>query len=92
MFNHQIKQLLNAFPADHIIEETNKPFWSGLKRVPSPLSLNLLDPIHLEFIQAAANIYANIFKLPIEKNKEHVAKLASKIKLVEFVPKNNVKI
>lgn len=37
VFNHQIKQLLTAFPADHIIEDTKKPFWSGLKRVPNAL-------------------------------------------------------
>ena len=46
VFNHQIKYLLGAFPVDHIIEETKKPFWSGLKRAPTPLELNLKDPIH----------------------------------------------
>ena len=37
VFNYQIKQLLTAFPADHVIEETGKLFWSGLKRVPTAL-------------------------------------------------------
>lgn len=37
VFNHQIKQLLNAFPHDHIVEDTGKPFWSGLKRAPVAL-------------------------------------------------------
>ena len=37
VFNYQIKQLLTAFPPDHIVEDTGKPFWSGLKRVPTAL-------------------------------------------------------
>jgi ubiquitin-activating enzyme E1 len=65
VFNHQIKHLLRAFPADSISNESNKPFWSGLKRVPTPLQLNLSDAIHAEFIQAGANIYATLFGLPV---------------------------
>jgi len=63
IFNHQIKQLLSAFPPDHIIEETKKLFWSGLKRVPTPLELDFLDKIHVELIQAGANIFASLFGL-----------------------------
>jgi ubiquitin-activating enzyme E1 len=65
VFNHQIKLLTNAFSEDYIIEETQKPFWSGLKRFPTPLELNLKDPVHLDLIQGAANIYAAIFGLPM---------------------------
>lgn len=36
-FHNQIAQLLNAFPVDHIVEETKKLFWSGLKRAPQIL-------------------------------------------------------
>lgn len=88
VFNHQIKQLLNAFPADHIVEETKKPFWSGLKRVPTALELDLNDPIHAEFIQAAANIYAAIFNIPLERNKENAIALARKVTPPPFVPRN----
>jgi ubiquitin-activating enzyme E1 len=88
VFNHQIKQLLNAFPADHVVEETKKLFWSGLKRVPNALELNLKDPIHAEFIQAAANIYAAIFNIPLEKNQAKAIEIASKITPPPFVPKN----
>lgn len=87
VFNHQILQLLNAFPADHIIEESGKPFWSGLKRAPTALTLNLNDPIHVELIQAAANIFATIFKIPMELNKVAFVKYAQNVKPVEFVPK-----
>lgn len=64
-FNHQIKQLLSAFPPDYVSDQTKKPFWSGLKRVPTALQLDLHDPIHSELIQAGANIYAAIFNIPL---------------------------
>lgn len=70
VFNYQIRQLLNAFPHDHIVEESKKPFWSGLKRAPSPIELDLKDPVSLELVQAAANIYACMFNIPLEKDKK----------------------
>ena len=92
VFNHQIKQLLSAFPEDHIVEDTGKPFWSGLKRAPTALELNLNDPIHVELIQGAANIYACMFNLPLVRNPQHVVDIAKKIPLKPFVPKAGVKI
>ena len=92
VFNHQIKQLLAAFPADHIIEDTGKPFWSGLKRVPTALELDLKDKIHVELIQSAANIYATMFNIPMETNADKVVEIAKKIPLQPFVPKAGVKI
>lgn len=80
--------MLNAFPADHIVEETKKLFWSGLKRVPTPLELDLNDPIHAELIQAGANIYATMFNIPMEKDKARVAEAAKKVAPIPFVSRN----
>lgn len=60
--------------------------------MPTPLELDLKDKIHVEFIQAGANIFASFFGLPKEKDQNKVIEIARKIKLVEFVPKSNVKI
>jgi ubiquitin-activating enzyme E1 len=78
---------LNAFPADHIIEDTGKYFWSGLKRAPQILTFSVDDPIHLELVQSGANIFANMFHIQGEKDKSVVAKLASKSNFKAFVPK-----
>lgn len=86
-FNNQIAQLLNAFPADHIIEDTGKPFWSGLKRAPQILEFSVDDPLHLELVQAGANIFATMINIPHEKDKLTVAKIASKANRKPFVPK-----
>lgn len=92
VFNYQIKQLLICLPPDHISEETKKPFWSGLKRMPEPLEFNFTDSTHMELIQAGANIYATMFGLPLVTNQKIVTEVAKKIKLSPFIPKNNVKI
>ena len=87
VFHNQIAQLLHAFPEDHIIEETGKPFWSGLKRSPSIIHLDLDDALHLEVVQAAANVFAVIFGIPMESNKYVVRKIAQSVEPVKFVPK-----
>lgn len=63
IFHNQIAQLLIAFPENYVNAETGKPFWGGLKRTPKVIPLNLDDPLHLELIQATANIYAVVFNL-----------------------------
>ena len=63
-----------------------------MKRVPSALEFDAKDPIHLELIQSAANIYATLFGLNMEKDSQKVAEIASKVHFTPFVPKGNVKI
>ena len=87
-FNNQIAQLLHAFPADHIIEDTGKHFWSGLKRAPQILELSVDDPVHLELVQSGANIFATMLNIPLEQDKLAVAKLALKANRKPFIPKN----
>lgn len=65
VFHNQIAQLLHAFPHDHIIEDTGKPFWSGLKRAPEVIQLDLNDPLQVELIQATSNILAFAFNIQL---------------------------
>lgn len=65
VFHNQIAQLLHIFPEDHILEETNKPFWSGLKRAPKVITLDLNDPIQIQLIQATSNILAVVFGIQL---------------------------
>jgi ubiquitin-activating enzyme E1 len=87
VFHNQIAQLLHAFPEDHVIEDTGKPFWGGLKRVPSVIPLDLNDDLQVEVIQAAANIFAVIFNIPLEENKNVVMDLAKNVSPIKFTPK-----
>jgi ubiquitin-activating enzyme E1 len=65
VFHNKIAELLNAFPEDYVIEETKKKFWSGLKRAPKVISLDLSDPMQIQLIQATSNILAFVFNIQL---------------------------
>ena len=92
VFEFQIKKLLIYLPPDHISEETKKLFWSGLKRCPSPLEFSLKDRLHVELVQAAANIYAAMFDLPIVRDPLVVIEIARHIPLKSFVPNKSARV
>jgi ubiquitin-activating enzyme E1 len=58
-YGNKIKQLLFNFPAD-LKTSLGQDFWSGPKRLPTALSFNVENPLHLDFIIAAANLYAQV--------------------------------
>lgn len=65
IFYSQIEQLVTGFPEDYIKKEDGKPFWSGTKRFPRQIELNVEDPIHLDIIIGGANILATCIGLPM---------------------------
>jgi len=85
-FHDSIAQLLHTFPLEHRTSE-GALFWSGPKRPPQPLKFDPSDPLHLEFVQAAANLYAANLGIPQERDTETIARLASQVKLTAFAPK-----
>ncbi|KAF8817666.1 ubiquitin-activating enzyme E1 family protein, partial [Cardiosporidium cionae] len=56
-FYNTIEQLLYNFPLDHITS-SGQPFWSGPKRPPMSLEMNVEDEVVLLFLSAAANLFA----------------------------------
>jgi len=96
-FNHRIQQLLHNFPLDHVTS-SGTPFWSGLKRAPSPLSFESEEvaDLALDFVCAAARLQAEIFNISVDHQnpdwREQVRSLAMGVKVSEFQPKNGVKI
>ena len=90
-FTNSIKQLLHIFPKDYV-DKDGHPFWSGPKRAPDVVDIDTSDEIHIHFISACANLIAFNVGIPQNRDKDDIAKIASKIKLPEFIPKSNVKI
>lgn len=96
-YNHRIQQLLHNFPLDHVTT-SGTPFWSGVKRAPTPLSLE--DPevaeLALDFVYAATLLRAEIFNISVDRNdsnlREHIRSLALAVKVPDFKPKNGIKI
>jgi ubiquitin-activating enzyme E1 len=58
-YGNQIQQLLFNFPPD-MTTYTDQDFWSAPKRLPTALAFDVENPLHLDFIFAAANLYAQV--------------------------------
>ncbi|XP_072506874.1 ubiquitin-like modifier-activating enzyme 7 isoform X2 [Notamacropus eugenii] len=61
-FHDSIAHLLQYFPHDKVNTE-GVPFWSGTKRCPQPLEFDVSRDTHVDYILAAANLYAKTHKL-----------------------------
>ena len=90
-FTNSIKQLLYIFPKDYV-DKDGHPFWSGPKRAPDPVELDVNDPLHLHFISACANLVAFNTGVPQNRDKDAIANIASKVELPAFAPRAGVKI
>ncbi|CEH13667.1 ubiquitin activating enzyme [Ceraceosorus bombacis] len=89
-YSNTIRQLLFSLPED-AVTSSGQPFWSGPKRAPKPITFDVKDPIHLEYIVAAANLHAFNYGLKGSTNPQVFAEVLSKVQVPEFVPKSNVK-
>ncbi|KAG8325121.1 E1 ubiquitin-activating protein [Homalodisca vitripennis] len=90
-YSNQIRQLLFNFPPDQLTA-SGQPFWSGPKRCPKPLKFSVEDPLHLDYVFAAANLKAEVYGIPQNRNREAVAQMVQNVDVPEFTPKSGVKI
>jgi ubiquitin-activating enzyme E1 len=58
-YANEIQELLISSPPD-MKTSTGQDFWSGPKRLPTALTFNVENPLHLDFVIAAANLYAEV--------------------------------
>lgn len=86
-FHDSISQLLHTFPLDHVTSE-GTPFWSGPKRPPAPIKFDPNDPLHLDFVIAASNLYAANLGIPQCRDPARIKQLAASVKVAEFKPKD----
>ena len=90
-FTNSIKHLLCIFSNDYV-DKDGHTFWSGPKRAPDPVELDVNDPLHLHFISACVNLIAFNTGVPQNRDKDAIAKIASKVELPVFAPRAGVKI
>ncbi|PSN34011.1 Ubiquitin-like modifier-activating enzyme 1 [Blattella germanica] len=90
-YNDQIRQLLFNFPPDQLTS-SGQPFWSGPKRCPKALIFSSEDPLHLDYILAAANLKAEVYGIPQNRDREAIANMLQNVNVPEFIPKSGVKI
>ncbi|KAI0638099.1 ubiquitin activating enzyme [Trametes polyzona] len=90
-YSNSIRQLLYSLPKD-AVTSTGQPFWSGPKRAPDPLTFDSNNPIHLQYIIAAANLHAYNYGLRGETDPALFKKIADEVIVPEFTPKSGVKV
>lgn len=90
-YANQIKQLLFNFPPNQVTS-SGQPFWSGPKRCPEPLVFDVENPMHLDYVFAAANLRAEVYGIPQVRDRQKVAELVQQVKVPEFKPRSGVKI
>jgi ubiquitin-activating enzyme E1 len=91
-YNHEILQLLFNFPKD-ATTSSGAPFWSGPKRAPTPLTFDINNSDHFDFVVGGANLLANVYGLKEEAaDFAHYKKVLDEVELAPFSPKSGVKI
>ncbi|NXN91286.1 UBA1 enzyme, partial [Rhinopomastus cyanomelas] len=90
-YSNNIRQLLHNFPPG---QKTNSGtlFWSGPKRCPHPLVFDPDNPLHLDYVMAAANLFAQSYGIPGSRDRVGVAQLLREVKVPPFTPRAGVRI
>lgn len=74
------------------MNSTGSPFWSGPKKCPTPLEWSSEEPMHLDFVEAAANLRAEVYGIEQNKDRAAIAAIIAKVNVPKFEPKSGVKI
>ncbi|TPP55713.1 Ubiquitin activating enzyme [Fasciola gigantica] len=91
LYSNSIVQLLFNFPSDHRTA-TGADFWSGTKRCPHPLQFDIKNPMHLDFVMAAANLRAFMFGIPQCRNISKLIPMIEAVNIPVFKPRTGVRI
>ncbi|KAJ3103441.1 hypothetical protein HDU97_010187 [Phlyctochytrium planicorne] len=91
LYSNQILQLLYNFPVD-AVTSTGTPFWSGPKRAPKNLVFDVNDPVHLDFVIAAANLHAFNYGITGRRDADYFKAVLKGVAVPSFTPKSGVKI
>ncbi|KAI5067456.1 hypothetical protein GOP47_0017984 [Adiantum capillus-veneris] len=91
LFSNSIKQLSFNFPKD-MTTTAGAPFWSGTKRAPVPITFNVMEPLHYNFIVAAANLQATVYGLKGCQDRVLFLDVLRNVNVPAFQPKEGIKI
>uniref|UniRef100_A0A8C7XMU7 E1 ubiquitin-activating enzyme n=1 Tax=Oryzias sinensis TaxID=183150 RepID=A0A8C7XMU7_9TELE len=90
-YSNNIRQLLHNFPPDQLTS-SGAPFWSGPKRCPHPLEFSTSNDLHMDYVLAAANLFAQMYGLPGSTDRAGLVKILQEVKVPTFTPRSGVKI
>lgn len=90
-YSNQIRQLLYNFPKEQTTT-SGAPFWSGPKRCPHHIEFSTEEPLHMDYVVAAANLRAAMFGLPKCTDREEIARIVKRVNVPPFQPRSGVRI
>lgn len=85
-YSDNIQQLLHSFPP-HQLTSSGALFWSGSRRCPHPLSFDANNSLHLDYVMAAANLFAQMYGLTGSRDRAAVATVLQSLHIPRFTPK-----
>ncbi|XP_065264857.1 ubiquitin-like modifier-activating enzyme 7 [Emys orbicularis] len=91
LYRHTILNLLHAFPPGH---ETSPgvPFWAGPKRCPQPLEFDCDNSTHMEYIMAAASLFAQTHRLQVPRDRAAARETLRDMAVPPFQPEVGLRI
>ncbi|CAL8381639.1 unnamed protein product [Boreogadus saida] len=89
LFSNELRQLLHCFPADQLTT-SGLPFWSGTKRCPRPLTFDQNKEPHMQYIVAAANLYAHIYGIAGTRDCAAIRETLRDTPVPAFVPSSRL--
>ena len=72
------------------VTSSGSPFWSGPKKCPKALTFDVTDPMHMDFVEAGANLLAEVYGIEKNKNREDIANIISTVNVPAFEPKSGI--
>jgi len=92
----QLAQHFERFPPDEVTSKGNPvwsgPHWGSPKYGPILLVWNSDKEMHIDFVEAAANLKAEIYGIEKNKDRAMIRSIVAKVNVPAFEPKSGVKI
>ncbi|KAM8758112.1 ubiquitin-like modifier-activating enzyme 7 [Rhynchonycteris naso] len=83
-FHSGIMQLLRQHPPDKVLKDGTR-FWSSPKQCPQPLEFDPSQDTHLLYVLAAANLYAQMHRLPGSQDQRALREMLESLPLPELL-------
>ncbi|XP_074692651.1 ubiquitin-like modifier-activating enzyme 7 isoform X3 [Strix aluco] len=90
-YHDAIAQLLHTLPPEHEASP-GVPFWAGNRSCPHPLTFNPDNDTHLEYILAAARLFAQAHKVPPCNDRAAAQTILRSVVLPPFEPREGLQI
>ena len=66
--------------------------YSGPRLCPAPITFDVNEPLHLDYIWSAANLKAEVYGITQIRDRAQVVEMVAKVEVPELKPKSGVRI